>query len=162
MPSGENSTSDSVTKMHDVLSERMLLESSRMSSANWKRSQRLAYGEACKESDIGAEEMILVDSTVTITTHNAVVPGDASAAGLSQSGRVPDLPTKTPAGSSAGPLLKLAAGAALVASGAGAGVGIPLLLSGGSEVVQNVSERASETQPARPKQSQSWTLELGK
>lgn len=161
MPSGENSTADSLTKMHDVLSERMLLESSRMSSANWQRAQRLAYGEACNESDMGAEEMILVDSTVTIT-HNTTAPTEASAAARSHDRTAPALPTKTPAGSSAGPLLKIAAGVALVASGAGAGVGIPLLLSGGSEVVQNVSERASETQAERPKQSQSWTLELGK
>lgn len=103
--------------------------------------------------------MILVDSTVTITTHNAVVPGDASAAALSQSGRVPDLPTKTPVGRSAGTLAKLALGAALTASGAGAGFGIPLLFSGGTDVVEKVITAPATSSVASP--SSGWTLELG-
>lgn len=142
MPSGENSTADSLTKMRHVLAEQSLVNSQRMANANWERGQRAAWGPHYREGDGGGEEMILVDSTVTI--HQAA-PVTGSAADASS-------PASPATASKAGTLLKLAAGAALVASGAGAGVGLPLLLSGGADVAKAVgsSPPASQGTDAAP------------
>lgn len=160
MPSGENSTADSLTKMQMTLAEAAILQSRRNADANLERAQRAAWGENYRPSDrASGEEMILVDSTVTIT-NNGATPATASPESRSQCRTDPALPTKTPAGRSAGTLAKLALGAALTASGAGAGLGIPLLFSGGKDVVEAVSEKAAATKTdARP--GSGWTLELG-
>lgn len=103
---------------------------------------------------------------------NYAAPPAASVLPVSQSGTDcnPGSPAKTSPVKSAGALAKLVAGAALVASGAGAGVGIPLLLSGGKDVVEQVTkptqQATSETSATDAAGSAGkavrYVLELGK
>lgn len=129
MPSGENTTADSMTKLHSVLAERMLKQSDAMATANWERGQRAAWGSSHREDDGGSEEMILVDSTVTITQHapapSNVRSGDVSL-GHAQSTTSPTMPSPTKSG--LGKLAKVGIAAALIASGGGAAVGVPMLI----------------------------------
>ncbi len=153
----------------------MTLNSERKATANWERAQRLAYGQHHRDSDLAGDEMILVDSTLTINhappvnTHNN--PADTSPESLRtnlETGAGHSEPP--PSRRMAGTLAKLALGTALMGTGAGAAVGVPLLLSGGRDVVETVLAPAkkphsapvqgSRQEPAR--QDLQYVLEFAK
>lgn len=157
-----NSTADSATKLRATIAEAMTLDSSRKATANWERAQRMAYGDHHRESDFAGEEMILVDSTLTINHAPPVLPSRADDQ-ASTSPESSGSPKASRRSSPVGTLAKLAVGAALVASGAGMGIGLPLLLSGGKGVVDQVVNKPAETSSAGvPGKGVEYILELGK
>lgn len=145
-----NSTADSATKLRATIAEAMTLNSERKATANWQRAQRLAYGQHHRDSDLAGEEMILVDSTLTInhappTNTHDTHPGTSSESLRTNLETGAGHSEPPPSRRMAGTLAKLALGAALMSTGAGAAVGVPLLLSGGRDVVETVL--APEKQP---------------
>lgn len=170
-----NSTADSATKLRATIAEAMTLNSERKATANWQRAQRVAYGQHHRDSDLQGEEMILVDSTLTINHAPPINPHDTHPGTSPES-----LRTNQDAGAGhsepppsrrmAGTLAKLALGAALMSTGAGAAVGVPLLLSGGKDVVETVlapakQPHSADSDPSRkapPKQDLQYVLEFAK
>lgn len=148
-------TTSSLLKLRGFLAEAMTLRSERKATANWQRAQRMAWGDHHHESDMqsAGDDMILVDSTVTIT-----VPPEPSVSTPSAPGSA--------ATSKLGALAKAGVAAALIGSGAGAAVGIPLGLSALKDLL---TPQPAATAPAAPDSSGGesvtsprYLLELGK
>lgn len=146
-------TTSSLLKLRGFLAEAMTLRSEKKATANWQRAQRMAWGDHHHDSDMqsAGDDMILVDSTVTIT-----VPPEpaAKAPGSAQ-------PSKF------GALAKAGIAAALIGSGAGATVGVPLGISALKDLL--IQEQPAATAPAAPDStggesvtSPRYLLELGK
>lgn len=100
----------------------------RMVEATQKANHRVIYGETPDMPDEG-DDTVNVDSPHTVNHYHAA-PAEAA----------------TTQNSGLGPLAKLAIGGALLATGAGAGAGLPLLLSGGKDVVEQVIQQGEQRQ----------------
>ena len=127
------------------------------SRANWERGQRAAWGESHREDDGGSDEMVLVDSTVTITNH-APAASNASRGDVSLGHDPPPAKSPSPTKAGLGNLAKSGIAAALIASGGGAAIGVPLLI----DTLMKSSTSAVQPATPTPQQGSGVRFELGR